>query len=92
MLGCSGPLLAAAAKAFAGQRDYAKPLDLDGQTAPGELGHFRALGYQPLVGLVASHPLHHTRLDLPNVTDGAMLEPVARGLAAVIAAAGVLAA
>lgn len=87
VLGCSGPLRAAAAKAFAGQRDYATPLDLDGQTAPGELGHFRALGYRPLVGLVASHPLHHTRLDLPDVTDGAMLEPVARGLASVISAA-----
>jgi hypothetical protein len=84
VLGCSGSLRGAAARAFAGQRDYEKPLDLDGQTAPGELGHFRALGYRPLVGLVASHPLHHTRLDLPDVTDGAMLEPVARGLAAVI--------
>ena len=41
----------------------------------------------PLVGLVASHPLHHTRLDLPDVTDGAMLEPVARGLAGIISAA-----
>jgi hypothetical protein len=86
-LGCSEPLLGAAAKAFAGQRGYEKPLDLDAQTAPGELGHFRALGYRPLVGLVAGHPLHHTRLDLADVADGAMLEPVARGLAAVIAQA-----
>jgi hypothetical protein len=39
------------------------------------------------VGLVAGHPLHHTRLDLADATDGPMLEPVARGLAAVIAAA-----
>ena len=85
-LGCSGPLLGAAAKAFAGQRGYEKPIDLDAQTAPGELGHFRALGYRPLVGLVASHPLHHTRLDLADVTGPAMLEPVARGLQAIIAA------
>jgi hypothetical protein len=86
-LGCSGPLLPTAAKAFAGQRGYARPLDLDAQTAPGELGHFRALGYRPLVGLVAGHPLHHTRLDLADVTGPAVLEPVARGLAAIIAAA-----
>jgi hypothetical protein len=87
ILACSGPLVATAAKAFAGQRGYATPVDLDTQTAPGELGHFRQLGYRPLVGLVAGHPLHHTRLDLAEVTDGTMLEPVARGLAAIIAAA-----
>jgi hypothetical protein len=86
-LGCSGLLLPAAAKAFAGQRGYETPLDLDTQTAPGELGHFRKLRYRPLIGLVAGHPLHHTRLDLADVTDGAILEPVARGLAAIIARA-----
>jgi hypothetical protein len=86
-LGCSEPLLPAAAKAFAGQRGYATPIDLDTQTAPGELAHFRALGYRPLVGLVAGHPLHHTRRDVADVTDGTVLEPVARGLAAIIAAA-----
>jgi hypothetical protein len=86
-LGCSGALLGAAAKAFAGQRGYEKPLDLDTQNAPGELGHFRALGYRPLVGLVAASGLHHTRRDLADVTDSAMLAPVARGLQAIIAAA-----
>lgn len=83
-LGCSGSLLPAAARAFAGQRGYETPLDLDSHTAPGELAHFRALGYKPLVGLVAGHPLHHTRLDLADVTDGAVLEPVARGLQAIL--------
>ena len=87
ILGCSGPLLSAAAKAFAGQRGYETPLDLDSHTAPGELAHFRALGYRPLLGLVAGHPLHHTRLDLADVTGPAVLEPVARGLQAIIAAA-----
>lgn len=83
-LGVSEPLLGAAARAFAGQRGYEKPLDLDTQNAPGELGHFRKLGYRPLAGLVGTHPFHHTRLDLASVTDGAMLEPVARGLQAII--------
>lgn len=85
-LGCSGALLPAAVKAFAGQPGYAAPLDLDTHNAPGELALFRSLGYSPLVGLVAGHPLHHTRRDLPDVTDGAMLEPVARGLQAMLAA------
>jgi hypothetical protein len=83
-LGVSGPLLGAAAKAFAGQRGYASPIDLDTQTAPGELAHFRKLGYRPLVGVVAGHPLHHTRRDLADVTDGTILEPVARGLQAIL--------
>ena len=83
-LGCSGPLTPLAAKAFAGQRGYATPLDLDAHNAPGELATFRKLGYRPLVGLVAGHPLHHTRRDLADVTDGAMLEPVARGLQAIL--------
>ncbi|HEX3363524.1 hypothetical protein [Phenylobacterium sp.] len=86
-LGVSGPLVALGAKAFAGQRGYDKPLDLDAHNAPGELATFRKLGYRPLVGLVAGHPLHHTRRDLADVTDGAMLEPVARGLQAIIATA-----
>jgi len=86
-LGCSGALIALGAKAFAGQRGYAKPLDLDAHEAPGELATFRKLGYRPLVGLVAASTLHHTRRDLADVTDGAMLEPVARGLQAIIAAA-----
>ncbi|HZZ30563.1 MAG TPA: hypothetical protein VFE10_01110 [Phenylobacterium sp.] len=83
-VGCSGSLTPLAGKAFAGQRGYEKPLDLDAHDAPGELATFRKLGYRPLVGLVAGHPLHHTRRDLPDVTDGAMLEPVARGLQTIL--------
>jgi hypothetical protein len=37
--------------------------------------------------MVAGHPLHHTTRDLPDVTDGKMLEPVARGLSALISQA-----
>ncbi|THD70853.1 hypothetical protein [Phenylobacterium sp.] len=83
-LGVSSLLMDLGAKAFAGQRGYDKPLDLDAHNAPGELATFRKLGYRPLVGLVAGHPLHHTRRDLADVTDGAMLEPVARGLQAML--------
>ncbi len=86
-LGCSGPLTALGAKAFAGQVGYSAPLDLDARSAPGELATFRTLGYRPLIGLVAASLLHHTRRDLADVTDGAMLQPVARGLQAMIAAA-----
>jgi len=86
-LGCSASLLPVASRAFAGQRGYDRPLDLDAHNAPGELATFRALGYRPLVGLVAGHPLHHTRRDLADVTGPAMLEPVARGLKAIIAGA-----
>ncbi len=86
-LGCSGRLLANAAEAFAGQVGYDNPLDLDTHNAPGELSTFRAIGYRPLVGLVAANPLHHTRRDLSDVTDGSQLELVARGLKALISAA-----
>lgn len=86
-IGCSGLLTPLAAKAFAGQAGYATPLDLDAHGAPGELATFRSLGYRPLIGLVAASFLHHTRRDLPDITDGTMLEPVARGLQTMIAQA-----
>jgi hypothetical protein len=54
-LGVSGSLTSLATKAFVGQRGYDRPLDLDTRRAPGELATFRALGYRPLVGLVAAH-------------------------------------
>lgn len=85
MLAVSEPLIAAAARAFAGQPGYAQPFDIDQRKAPGEVAHFQALGYAPLIGVVAGHPLHHTRRDLPDVTGPDMLEPVARRLASLIA-------
>lgn len=84
ILACSETLMPLAARAFAGQPGYATPLDVDNRKPPGELAAFQARGYSPLIGLVALHPLHHTRRDLPDVTDGAMLEPVARGLQAIL--------
>ena len=87
LLAVSEPLLSAAAKAFAGQVGYAEPFDIDKRKAPGEIAHFQELGYGPLIGMVSASPLHHTRRDLPDVTGPEMLEPVARGLAALIAAA-----
>lgn len=87
LLACSDGLMTAAAKAFAGQRGYETPLDIDERRPPGEVALFQRLGYAPLIGMVAGHPLHHTPRDVADVTDGAMLEPVARGLAALIAAA-----
>jgi hypothetical protein len=77
-------LLPLAAQAFAGQPGYATPLDIDKRKPPGEVAHFQELGYAPLIGVVAGHPLHHTRRDLADVTDGAMLEPVAQGLRAML--------
>ncbi|HEY2357156.1 MAG TPA: hypothetical protein VGH86_06880 [Phenylobacterium sp.] len=87
LLACSDALMPLAAKAFAGQPGYAEPVDIDRQKPPGELTHFQNLGYAPLIGVVSLHPLHHTRRDLPDVTGPAMLEPVARGLQAVLAKA-----
>jgi hypothetical protein len=87
LLACSDALMASAAKAFAGQPGYETPFDIDQRKPPGEVAHFQELGYSPLIGMVALHPLHHTRIDLPDVTGPAMLEPVARGLAETIAAA-----
>jgi hypothetical protein len=86
LLACSDALMPLAARAFAGQPGYEKPFDIDQRKPPGEVALFQSLGYAPLIGIVAGHPLHHTPRDLPDVTDGAMLEPVARGLAAMIAA------
>jgi hypothetical protein len=86
ILACSGALMPLAAKAFAGQPGYENPSDIDKSKPPGEVAHFQELGYAPLVGVVGGHPLHHTRRDLPDVTGPAVLQPVARGLAAIIAA------
>ncbi len=84
ILACSEVLMPLAAKSFAGQPGYEKPFDIDERKPPGEVALYQRLGYAPLIGIVAGHPLHHTTLDLPDVTDGAMLEPVARGLKAML--------
>lgn len=77
---CSHDLLPIAQKAFAGQIGYQTPTDIDIQRAPGEVALYQRLGYQPIVGVVGAHPLHHTPRDLPDVTSPVLLEPVARGL------------
>lgn len=87
LLAVSEPLLGAAGKAFAGQVGYAQPFDIDKRKAPGEIAHFQELGYGPLIGVVGASPLHHTRRDLADVTGPEVLEPVARGLADLIAGA-----
>lgn len=86
LLACSDALMPLAAKAFAGQPGYEKPFDIDQRKPPGEVALFQSLGYAPLIGMVAGHPLHHTTRDLPDVTDGKGLEPVARGLWSLISA------
>jgi hypothetical protein len=86
LLACSDALMAAAAKAFAGQSGYETPFDIDERKPPGEVALFQSLGYAPLIGMVAGHPLHHTPRDVADVTDGAMLEPVARGLWSLVSA------
>lgn len=83
-LAVSEVLLPTARTAFAGQPSYQAPSDIDVEGAAGEIAEYQRLGYRPLVGIVGLHPLHHTRRDLPDVTGPEMLEPVARGLAAVI--------
>lgn len=79
-LACSESLLGAAGQAFAGQIGYQQPVDIDVQRAPGEVALYQRLGYRPILGLVAAHPLHHTPRDLPDVTSSAVLAPVASGL------------
>ena len=86
ILACSASLTARAASAFAVQSGFETPSDIEKSRPPGEVAHFQALGYSPLAGIVGGHPLHHTRRDLPDVTGPQMLEPVARGLAALITA------
>jgi hypothetical protein len=88
ILACSDALMPLAAGAFAGQPGYQKAFDIDEKKPPGEIALFQSLGYAPLIGVVAGHPLHHTTRDLAEVTDGRMLEPVARGLKAMLAQAG----
>ena len=83
-LAVSEALLPAAREAFAGQVGYQQPVDVEVHGAPGELAEYQRRGYRPLVGVVGLHPLHHTRRDLPDATGPAVLEPVARGLAAVV--------
>jgi hypothetical protein len=84
LLACSEVLLPVARAAFAGQPGYATPTDIDVQPAPGEVAYYQKLGYRPIVGVVGSHPLHHTARDLPDATGPAMLEPVARALSAIV--------
>jgi hypothetical protein len=83
-LAVSEALLPAAKAAFAGQPGYGQPVDVDKDGAPGELAEYQRRGYAPLVGMVGLHPLHHTRRDIPDVTGPELLEPVARGLVAII--------
>lgn len=80
----SEALLPAARKAFAGQLGYESPRDIDKEQPPGEIGEYQRRGYGPLFSLVGTHPLHHTRRDLPDVSGPELLEPVARSLAQVI--------
>jgi hypothetical protein len=84
LLAVSEALLPVARQAFAGQPGYATPSDIDVDRAPGEIAEYQRRGYRPLVGIVGLHPLHHTRRDRADVTGPEMLEPVARGLAAVV--------
>lgn len=86
LLACSPDLIATATKAFAGQPGYGTPADIDRQKPPGEVAFFQSLGYSPLIGMVGPSLLHHTRRDQDDVTDAAMLEPVARGLQAILKA------
>ena len=69
LLACSDGLMTAAAKAFAGQRGYETPLDIDERRPPGEVALFQRLGYAPLIGMVAGHPLHHTPRDVRRIRD-----------------------
>lgn len=84
LLACSHDLVPAVRKAFAGQPAYETPSDVALSRPPGEAAQFLDLGYQPLLALVGSHPLHHTPRDLPDVTDGPALERVARALKTVL--------
>lgn len=84
----SPELLSRARQAFAGQPGYSQPIDSSSDRAVGEVLIYRREGYSPLIGIVGGHPLHHTRLDIPsNVTSPEALEPVARGLDALMRAA-----
>jgi len=84
LLAVSDALMPLAAKAFAGQPGYERPMDIDQRKPPGEVALFQRLGYAPLVGMVASSVLHHTPRDVADVTDGSLLEPVARGLQTIL--------
>lgn len=86
LLACSETVLPAARAAFARQVGYENPVDIDVQPAPGEVAYYQKLGYRPIVGMVSASQLHHTPRDLPDVTAPAVLEPVARGLQAILAA------
>ena len=83
-LAVSEALLPAAKMLFAGQPSYERPIDIDVESAPGEIAEYQRRGYRPLATLVGTHPLHHTRRDTPDVTGPELLEPVARGLAGLI--------
>ena len=73
------------AEAFRGQAGYETPQPPDPARAPGETGIFLAAGYEPLIGMVGAHPLHHTPVDLPHVaTSPEQLASVATALSRII--------
>jgi hypothetical protein len=84
----SASLLDVARAAFKGQAGYDVPVDAASSDAVGEALIFRDAGYAPIVSLVGSSPLFHTRLDrAPLAAMPDVLELVARSLASVLTSA-----
>ena len=70
----SQSLLPIVAQSFAGVQGYSSPQPLQPSNAVGDIAHYAKAGYHPILGLVAAHPLHHTRLDVAqNVTSPELL-------------------
>jgi len=77
----SSDLMDAVARAFRGQKGYDTPLAAEAGKAVGEAIFLLKAGYRPLISLVGSNALFHTRLDRAALaTDPQLLEPVATAL------------
>ncbi|CAA9281755.1 MAG: hypothetical protein AVDCRST_MAG93-3241 [uncultured Chloroflexia bacterium] len=86
----SPSLLPMVARAFAGVQGYGSPQPVTRNSAVGDVAHYLDAGYEPIVGMVAAHPLHHTRLDLPQYATAPdllaqLLTPLKRVLVAMAA-------
>jgi len=80
-LTASEGLLPVAARAFAGQPGYERPIAFTAQTAVGELVVFQKGGYQNVVGMLGGSLVFHTTLDRAAIaTTPAVLASTARAM------------
>lgn len=81
----SAPILDSARDAFEGEPGLETPIEARHDRAAGEFADVLRHGYEPALSIFSACQHHHVPGDVAANTDGAILEPVARGLVHIIA-------